>query len=149
MQPNITNFWYTFVLSQNVLSRGGYTFYMLPLQLWKWWQIQCMREGTLWLWYISIHARVLTIIPREFQHWIQYYIWVGGYGYKDCSGWLVCRFDPDSQHMLQVAAETQRIKVLESGQNKKNRSYQEPRCTHHSMLFNHCCRGKADLTFTK
>lgn len=33
--------------------------------------------------------------------------------------WLVCHFDPDSQHMFQVAAVTQRIKVLESGQNKK------------------------------
>lgn len=34
--------------------------------------------------------------------------------------WLVCHFDPDSEHMLQVAAEIQRRSVLESGRNKRS-----------------------------
>lgn len=112
------------MLSENVLSRGGYMLYMLPLQLWKWRQIQCMWEGTLRLWYISMsymhkflllfpenwmgffnmwmsakNSKEVTCSPlscikrerkkKEFQRWIQSCIWVGGYGYKDCSGGLL------------------------------------------------------------
>lgn len=58
---------------------------------------------------------------KEFQRWIQYYIWVGGYGYKDCSGGLLVGMPLWSRFTAYVASccSDTKNKVLESGQNKK------------------------------
>lgn len=122
LQPNITNLWYTFVLSQNVLSRWLYVLYVTTAALKMMTNpVHERRNIMIMIYQHVIHAQVLTIIPRagcyfnmwmeaknskevtcsplscikreskkkEFQRWIQYYIWVGGYGYKDCSGGLL------------------------------------------------------------